>query len=299
MTKISMISRGVTEGPVSDSFAAWLRRHRNEVDAVVFDVDGVLTRGGRAAPGSGELIDWLRGERLPFALLTNDGGNSPEQKLELLRQSGLEFALEEIVSASHGLLDLVPERGLAGRLFFVMGTVGTPCYAERAGLRVTTAPGAIGECTGVIIGEERYDWERVITAVFNFLLRRPQAPVIVPNPDDVFPVGQDALEIAAGSIARLLQMLCRTRGIVIEPIYLGKPYAPIFRYSHARFEQRVGHPIRHERVVMVGDSLTGDIAGGRDFGYRTVLVMTGITSPEMLAASPIQPERVFAAIGEA
>ena len=51
--------------------------------------------------------------------------------------------------------------------------------------------------------------------------------------------------------------------------------------------------------VLVGDSLTGDIAGGRDFGYRTVLVMTGITTPEMLARSEIRPELVFAAVGEA
>ncbi|OGV62640.1 MAG: hypothetical protein A3K19_08625 [Lentisphaerae bacterium RIFOXYB12_FULL_65_16] len=285
-------------GLVAESFTTWLRLHRCEVDAVVFDVDGVLTRGGRPAPGSRELIAWLRQEQVPFALLTNDGGNSPEQKIELLRKSELDFALEEIVSASHGLIELVRERNLAGQLFYLMGTVGTPCYAQRAGLRVTTDPGAIGECAGIIVGEERYDWERVITVALNFLLRNPQAPIIVPNPDDVFPVGQGGLEIAAGAVSRFIQLLCRTRGIEIAPVYLGKPYAPIFRYSHMRFESRVQRTIPRPRVIMVGDSLTGDVAGGRDFGYRTALVLTGITTPEILARSEIRPELVFRAVGD-
>jgi len=51
----------------------------------------------------------------------------------------------------------------------------------------------------------------------------------------------------------------------------------------------------HRRIrLLIADSLTGDIRGGRDYGTRTGLMLTGITSAAMLAASDHQPELVFA-----
>jgi ribonucleotide monophosphatase NagD (HAD superfamily) len=38
-------------------------------------------------------------------------------------------------------------------------------------------------------------------------------------------------------------------------------------------------------AVMIGDALT-DVAAGRAVGARTVLILTGVTTPERLAAVP-------------
>jgi len=276
------------------SFGRWLAEHRNELDAVLLDVDGVLITGRRPLPGAPELSEWLRDNGVPFFLLTNDGCNSPRQKVRGLAASGMKFRVDEIVSASHGLAELVEQRGWRGRRFFLMGgQLGNPCYAEAAGLAVIRSTDRLHDCFGVVVGEKKYDWEEVITAVFNFLIRNPEAPLVIPNPDAYFPARHGRLHLASGATGGFVQQLCQSYGRELEPIYLGKPYEPIFLHAHHRLERKLDRSVPRDRVVIVGDSLASDIRGGRDFGYRTALVLSGLTTPPMLSRAPIQPDLAF------
>ena len=281
--------------PVIPSLTDWLAHHRDELDAIVFDVDGVLMKARRPVPGSAELVQQLRTDHFPFRLLTNDGCHSPEEKIALLGECGLEFTPDDIVSSSHGLVELAEARGWQGHTFFVMGYVAS-CYGEEAGIRMTTDLAALSSCTGVIVGEKSFDWEAVINAVFNHLIARPDAPLIVPNPDEYFAGRSQPFHIASGAIGRFLRQLCHTYGHRLEPTYLGKPYEPIFLHNHHQLEQELARALPRNRVVIVGDSLASDIKGGRDFGYRAALVLTGITTEAMLSDSDVQPELVCRAL---
>ena len=281
---------------IIENFNAWLMAHQTDFDGVVLDVDGVLMAGRDALPGSRELLRWLRETQTPFVLLTNDGCNSPLEKAESLSDCGLHFALDEIVSASHGLAELTAQRAWHGRTFYLMGNLGLPCYAEQAGLRVVRDPDQVEECVGVIVGEKHYDWEAAVTAAFNFLITHPAAPLIVPNPDEYFPGEFGRLCPASGAVGRFLQQLCATYGHETTPLYLGKPYEPIFMHAHHRLERRVGRRIERARVLMMGDSLAADIRGGCDFGYRTALALTGITSVPMLSASNVRPDLMYTSL---
>ncbi len=277
---------------IEPSFGDWLQRRGANFDAVVFDIDGVLMVAHQPAPGAGELVARLRGEGKPFFLLTNDGCHSPEEKCAALAACGMEFSPEEIVSSGHGLAEWVEAAGRGGELFFAMGSLGRPCYGERAGLRITRSLERLPECRGVVVGEKDYDWEPVINAVFNHLIRSPSPTLVTPNPDEYFRRG-DALHLASGAVARFLQQVCRTYGRPVEPAYLGKPYAPIFETNHHRIERALGRRVARERVLIVGDSLEADIRGGRDFGYRTALVLTGVTPADALARAEVAPDFVF------
>ena len=279
-----------------DSLRAWLHTHHGDLDALVFDIDGVLMVAHHPVEGAVELMDWLHAIHKPFFLLTNDGCHSPEEKTAALRACGMDFSPDEIVSCSHGLGELAEERGWACELFFAMGALGTPCYGERAGLRVTRDLDALDRCTGVVIGEKDYDWETTINAVFNFLIAHPAAPLIVPNPDEYFARRPDQLQLASGAVGRFLRQICRTYGHDLEPIYLGKPFEPIFLTNHHRVERELGRPAPRGRVMIVGDSLESDVRGGRDFGYRTALMLTGITPRDALTRSRVGQELVFEAI---
>ncbi len=279
---------------IEASFRDWYNRHAGaDLEALVLDVDGVLLRGYDPLPGAAEFIDTLHRDRFPFSVLTNDGCHSPEEKSGFLRDCGIRVEPEDIISCAHGLQEIVEQNGWRDQLFFVMGSLGTPCYAERAGLAVTRDKNDLPSCTGVIIGERRYDWHEVITAVFNYLMHHPEFPVIVPNPDELFPSKPGRFGIASGAIASFLEHLCSVRGRCLHPVYLGKPYAPIFAFNHHRFEKRLGRELRKDRVLMVGDSLRADIQGGRDFGYATALMLTGMTTRKALEESLIQPDMIL------
>lgn len=278
---------------IHESFAVWFTKHRNGLDALMFDVDGVMVAGGVLVPGSLELIRSLRASGFPFALLTNDGNHSVSEKTRFLNGYGFDFQEDEMISCSDGLVEAVASKGLQGKLFFVVGDLGIPCYGQKAGLRVTRDLTQLSECKGVIVSEENYDWERVLNSVINHLIRHPGQPVLVPNPDEYYPAKGGGIHVGAGGIARFIQRVAAVYGVRISPTYLGKPYQPIFEHSHAMMERRYGRAVKRERVLMLGDSLESDIRGANDFGYRSGLLLTGITRESHFSTATVHPTHVF------
>ena len=51
-------------------------------------------------------------------------------------------------------------------------------------------------------------------------------------------------------------------------------------------------PAECARVAVVGDDLEADVAGGRQAGLTTILVLTGNTAPEEVSAATPQPDYV-------
>jgi len=88
-----------------------------------------------------------------------------------------------------------------------------------------------------------------------------------------------------------------TYGIKVDPLYLGKPFAPIFQKTHALLEEKCGRKILCDRVLMTGDFIKSDIQGALDFGYRSALVLTGVTTVEMAENSAVQPDMIFQTLG--
>ncbi len=271
----------------------WLASRGERFDALVLDIDGVLVLDGAPLPGGPQLIRFLRRRETPFTLLTNAANISVSERRARLRANEIVVSEEQIVSSGHPLKEAVEELGLPGRLFFVMGDLGRPCFAEAAGLIVTRNPSRLPECAGIVVGEEGYDWDTMINAVVNYFISNPAAPLVVPNPDRYFPTGPAAIRIGSGGIARLIAQTLESYGLSLRCLYLGKPFAPIFRHNHRRLEHRVGRALDTDRVLMVGDTLHGDIKGGRDFGYATALMLSGGTSRASLAASPVKPDMAF------
>ena len=274
----------------------WLKKNLGELDAVVLDIDGVLMRSRKALPGSLDLLHLLRERKISHSLLTNDGCSSVEEKSRALEKAGLDGLPGEICSSGHVLMELVKREGYEGKPFFVMGMLGRPSYADLAELVTIRGVDEINGCAGIIVGEREYGWEPAINAAVNFLIKHPAAPLIVPNPDLYFPLDDQRLRLASGAVAMFIQSLLREYGTEIHPLYLGKPHTPIFECNHRRMEERAGQSISRKRVLMAGDSLTGDIAGAGEFGYRTALLLTGITSHRALESSRIKPDFVFEGI---
>jgi len=266
-----------------------------DFDAVVFDIDGVLLIGSHPVPGSVEFIRFLQQLQKPYGLLTNDGDHSHAEKNDYLRRCGFDFKDDDITSCADGLVEVAASLQWHGALFFRAGQLGIPSYAVAAGLVETLDVSRMEDCKGFIIGDGQYDWQKMVNAALNILIHHPELPVICVNPDEFFPVKGGRIEVGSGGVSRFLQRLLATYGVQKELIYLGKPYRPIFEHNHHMLELRCGRPLAPPRVLMVGDSLAADIRGGAQFGYRTALMLTGMTKPlHLVADAPAAPDWVFA-----
>lgn len=283
------------------TFLEYWHQHHADYQAILFDLDGTLVSGSKALPGAAELLHWLQTNQFPYACLTNDSSRSVSEKQRLLELAGLPVTVPEVVSCGCALTDLVAQNNWQGQLFFQLGRLGKPSYAEIAGLRVTTDPECIDTCTGILHGEGHYDWYTDIQATINALRRCPARPYIVANPDSYWPSGRGgALGIGSGGQARFIQGILREMGHELDLTYLGKPYRPIFDYTVHLLQQRFpGHPLfEPRRILMLGDSLRSDIQGGNAYGMTSGLLLTGITSllQAEQAELPCQPTFIFPSI---
>lgn len=275
------------------SISEWIATQIEMFEAVVLDIDGVLMMEGKAIKGSRKIIRILRQNGPVFMLLTNDALHSVAEKAAKLRHSGIDIRDEEIVSCGDGLEDLAQELKLEGDRLFLMGSLGNPCYAEKAGLKITKDVNRLIDCRGVIIGEGKFDWELAINGALNYFLSNSRGLLIVPNPDDYYPVGKQRINIGPGAIARFMQKILASLGTQINPIFLGKPHLPAFQTVHRRLQEKTGKHLDRSRVLMVGDLLESDIRGARNFGYGSALVLSGLTDRAMLDRSDLFPDLVF------
>ena len=262
-----------------------------------FDIDGTLLAGKRALPGALEMLKWLRGNKFPFYLLTNDGNHSLQEKSSFLKRAGLKIEFDEIVSCSSAIKEFVEDNSLSGFTAFVMGDLGKPDYAEEAGLKVTRNTRKIEECSLVIIGEGEYDWYSNINAVLNFLVRHPERILLVPNPDTYWPDGHGGFGIGAGGKARFIKSILDEMHVPVKINYLGKPYKAIFEFTHHLLKKRFKMPDSEggKRIIMFGDNLQADILGANTVGFTSVLMLTGVTNEKqaLQAEKELRPDLIF------
>lgn len=273
------------------AFLSWWKQGGNKLyDAILFDIDGTLILGrGNPMPGAPETIDFLHETGVPFRLLTNDGNRPRERKCSFVTEAGIHVAVQELISCSHVLKGAAQRLGLTGRDLFVMGNPLPPQhYIHDAGLNPVSDPEKISSCAAILAAGGRYEWQEAILAVFNELVRNPDKPFLVANPDSYCLLQDGSYGIGAGAQARYVIQLLSELGIPKEPIYLGKPYRAIFDYALADIRESSGlkHSLTPGRVLMLGDFLKSDVAGANAMGMGSGLMMTGVTTREMLEHAP-------------
>jgi HAD superfamily hydrolase (TIGR01459 family) len=95
-----------------------------------------------------------------------------------------------------------------------------------------------------------------------------ELPMICANPDVVAVRPGGGFGIAPGAVARHYQDL---GGPVV---YVGKPHRPVYELCLQTLA-----PLPSSEILVVGDSVAHDIAGGAAMGLATALIMGGIHAP--------------------
>ncbi len=103
------------------------------------------------------------------------------------------------------------------------------------------------------------------------------AKFIGTNADTNLP-NERGLVPGAGSVIALLE-----RSTQQKAFYIGKPETIIMEKAL----KVMGLP--KDQVVMVGDNYMTDISAGINFGMDTLLVYTGVSTPELVAKQAVKP----------
>ncbi len=117
--------------------------------------------------------------------------------------------------------------------------------------------------------------------ISRLLLTRKDIPYIATNPDLVCPTEFGSVP-DCGSVCMMLKNATgRT------PVVIGKPSPLMPELAMEKFGYK------KEETAVVGDRIYTDVKSGLNAGVTGILVLSGETTPEILAASPDKPHLVL------
>jgi 4-nitrophenyl phosphatase len=247
-----------------------------KIRGMIIDMDGVLWRGKEPLSGMPELFSMMRRMTLPFVLATNNASASPASVQAKLAAMGVEISREEVLGSAEATVAWLSQRQAPGTSVYVIGEDALCDALAQAGFKLPTRSDGV---RSVVVGIDReINWSKMTEAV---LAIRAGALFVGTNPDPSFPFKR-GLAPGNGAILAALQAASG-----VKPVIIGKPESPLFEQAM----QRIG--TAPEETLVLGDRLETDILGGKQAGLRTGLVLTGVTSQDDLADSPVQPDWVF------
>jgi len=264
-----------------------LRAIAERFDHVLLDQWGTLHEGKAIFAAASACVTRLREAGKRVLLLSNSGNRASSNQQRLTSLGLPPEAYDGILSSGE-----VTWSGLHARTHEPFTGLGRACFlitrhCDRSivdGLDLTIVT-EVREADFILLGgldEAAAEPERWRAWLSPAAARR--LPMLCANPDLVM-FGANGLIPAPGALAAFYQWLGGTVAFV------GKPHAPMF----AAALERLGNPEPH-RVLVVGDSLDHDIAGGRAAGMLTLLISSG-AHRETLADAVDLPPAIRAAAG--
>jgi HAD superfamily hydrolase (TIGR01450 family) len=245
-------------------------------EVFLLDAYGVLVSSSGALPGAAGFLRRLAAAGKQALVVSNDASRSPATSAARYRGFGLSVDADRILTSGLLLRDHFAAEGLAGAPCIVLGTEDSDAYVREAGGVVIPVDDDRAEVV-VVADDDGYPFLETVNEVITVLLRRlgrgQRTRLVLPNPDLVFPRGDDAFGITAGTIAATIEAALAVRDRVGSHRFvpLGKPHRPMFEAAVRRFPT-----VDRRRMVMLGDQLGTDILGAQRFGLDSVLVESGV-----------------------
>ena len=244
----------------------------------VLDMDGTFYLGERILPGAAEFLQAVKAAGKEYLFFTNNSSRSPRDYMAKLERMGCPITRDEIMTSGdvtiRYLLTHCPDK--------TVYLVGTPPLVEsftEAGIRLVDEKPDL-----VVIGFDTTLTYEKLSKACTFI--REGAAFLATHLDINCP-SEFGFIPDCGSFCAAISLSTGK-----QPKYLGKPFAETVEMVL----DKTGYSAAE--VAFVGDRLYTDVATGVKNGAAGVLVLTGETHPEDVAGSDVQPDAIFASLGE-
>lgn len=243
------------------------------IKCFLFDMDGTIYLGGSLITGSDDFLRVLDSQGRDFFFLTNNSSRTRYCYQEKLKKMGLTYPPQRIITSGEATTYYLTRQRPGARVY-LLGTSTLENEFLQAGFILTDK-----NPDYVVLGFD-------ISLTYNKLwqacdLIREGIPFIATHGDINCPLEGEKFMPDAGAMISFI-----TASTGVSPKIIGKPNPEVLQV----ILDRTGY--RPEELVMVGDRLYTDIALGAKAGVKTVLVLSGETTPDLLEASSFKPDLV-------
>jgi len=248
-----------------------------DVRAVLFDMDGVIYRGGTLLPGVADLLAYLRETGRPYLFVTNNATRTPEMFAAKLTRMGVHATPDQFLGSAEVAAAWLAQQHPDGGRVQIVGQEGLYAALFAHGFQPAEDP---LHADFVVAGMDMYITYQKLAAAC--LAINNGARFIGTNGDVSFPTEMGETP-GAGSILALLQTATG-----VAPQIAGKPYPAMFQQAMARLD------VTPAQTLMVGDRYETDIVGAVELGILTAGVLTGVTTRERFEQADPPPDLIVA-----
>jgi phosphoglycolate/pyridoxal phosphate phosphatase family enzyme len=265
---------------------------------LLVDLDGVVYRGAIPVPGVAAVLMARANAGDDVVYVTNNSMHYRADYVTRLTDLGAPVATDRVISAPRATALYLRERHPEVRRVLAVGASGLDRELRDAGLEVVNAGfaaermaregidgvTAAGNPQAVVAGVDPQLTYLRIAAAADCI--RAGALFIATNRDPVYPI-ERGLRPGAGSVVSAIEVASGT-----APIVIGKP-EPLLM-------EQAAHAVGRDptEAIVIGDGIGTDLAAANAVGARTILMLTGVTTREALAALPAR-DQPFAVAADA
>ncbi|KAG7187979.1 hypothetical protein KM043_013935 [Ampulex compressa] len=258
----------------------------DSIDVILSDCDGVLWKETEVITGSPEAVNSFKRSGKRFFYITNNNTKTRSELVEKCRGLNYKATTDEIVCTS--FLAAVYLKGkLSGKKAYIVGNPGIAKELEAEGIKhcgigpddLPADELAAVKCFrpepdigAVIVGFDRYFGYTKLMKAATYL-QNPEVHFLGTNIDAHRPSPNDNTFPGTGCFVKAIEVASGRSAVL-----LGKPEAFMIEYIIDKFRLNPG------RTLMIGDNCTTDILLGKRCGFKTLLVLSGVTTNQDVQA---------------
>ena len=250
----------------------------NEKKGFICDMDGVIYHGNKILPGVTEFIQWLHDEKKEYLFLTNNSGYTPRELHQKLARMGVDVPEEHFYTSALATGDFLKEQS-PGCSVFAIGEAGLLNALYDAGITMNDV-----NPDYVVVGEGRTYSLDTLTKATNLVLRG--AKLVGANSDVSGPI-ENGIAPACRALIAPIEMAPGTNAY-----FCGKPNPLMMRTGLRMLNSHSAE------AVMVGDRMDTAVVSGLESGMSTVLVLSGVTSLDLMKTYAYRPSVVLNGVGD-
>lgn len=244
----------------------------------LIDMDGVVYVENKLLPGADTFIERLQKEDIPFTFMTNNSQRTPLDGVRKLKDLGIHVEENNIYTSAMATADFMGHQFPKGTAY-VLGEGGLISSLHEHGFTLVQ-----NHPDFVVVGEGINFTLEMVRQAIDFILGGAKliATNLDPSPRKE---GWNNLGIAA--VVAMIEAATGKKAFTV-----GKP-SPVMMRSARKY---IG--LSTDEVTVLGDTMSTDIQGGVQVGYKTILTLSGVSKREQLGDYAFKPDMVINSIDE-
>ncbi|MFX1316930.1 MAG: HAD-IIA family hydrolase [Promethearchaeota archaeon] len=239
------------------------------IKLAIFDLDGVIYRGEKLIPEADEVIQDLKDLSITVIYNSNNSTATRQMYVERLKKFGISSEIEDFYTSASITASEISKVKKSAKIF-VIGERGLREELKLKGHIILNNPSNYNDVDFVIVGLDR-DFKYRDLVIAQKCILEGKAQFFATNADATLPAARGLLP-GAGVMVNAVAT-CTTKN-PIKVFGKPEPYGIKLILKDTKFSS--------EQACIFGDRLNTDILAGNRANVKTIAVLTGVTTKEMV-----------------